>query len=494
MINAYTEIKRHKLLLLILSIFGSLYVLISFVNHYLFRTYALDLGLYTNALYKYAHFTMADNFMIKEQYESILGGHFDLYLLLFSPAVYLFGTYTLLVLQVIFVLVGGIGVYKYFTFRENGNQRIAYLASTYFLLFFGVFSAFSFDYHSVVVASSLIPWFFLHFAAKKYIKSSLLLIFLLVSQENTALFVAFIVLGLMIQYRKNRVALSFLSAYFVVSLLYFITAITVLIPSFSSASSYTGFRYPLLGTTPLEAISTILHHPLDALKLLFVNHHYTNPFDDYIKAESHLFLLCSGMFVLLRKPYYLIMLIPIYGQKFFHDSSSMWGIGGQYSIEFAPILAIGIFSILADLKNNSLKYGLITLVMLGTLGTTIRLMDNTVQFINKGNIRLYEKSHYTRHYDVAAVYHQLDLIPPTAIISAQSPFVPHLALRDFIYQFPIVKDAEYIILSTKENPYPMSETSFSEEIKRLIESNVWKQVFKNDHLMILKRRNAIESH
>ncbi|MFT6279801.1 MAG: putative membrane protein, partial [Flavobacteriales bacterium] len=30
-----------------------MYALISFVNHYLFRTYALDLGLYTNAMQRY---------------------------------------------------------------------------------------------------------------------------------------------------------------------------------------------------------------------------------------------------------------------------------------------------------------------------------------------------------------------------------------------------------------------------------------------------------
>ena len=47
-----------KYLAIILIVFGTVYVLISFVNHYNFRTYALDLGAYTNALYKYAHFQL----------------------------------------------------------------------------------------------------------------------------------------------------------------------------------------------------------------------------------------------------------------------------------------------------------------------------------------------------------------------------------------------------------------------------------------------------
>lgn len=140
--------KKNKSLLLILFTFGSLYALISIVNHFLFRTYALDLGLYTNALYKYAHLTMADNLVFKEQYESALGGHFDVFLILFSPLVYLFGTYTLLVVQIVFILLGSVGVYKYFTIRENSSLRIAQLASVYFLLFLG----FSLPFHSITTA------------------------------------------------------------------------------------------------------------------------------------------------------------------------------------------------------------------------------------------------------------------------------------------------------------------------------------------------------
>src|SRR5690554_7054709 len=77
-------IKKNKALFLTSLIFGLLYATISLVNHYLFRTYALDLGLYTNAIYKYAHFQMADSEMIKSVSEPILGGHFDLYLIIFS--------------------------------------------------------------------------------------------------------------------------------------------------------------------------------------------------------------------------------------------------------------------------------------------------------------------------------------------------------------------------------------------------------------------------
>ena len=96
----------------VITIAGVLYCLISLVNHYLFKTYALDLGLYTHALYDYAHFRMADCSMFKDVPYSLLSDHFDLYLPLLSPLVYMFGSYTLLVVQIAAVLLGGWGIYK----------------------------------------------------------------------------------------------------------------------------------------------------------------------------------------------------------------------------------------------------------------------------------------------------------------------------------------------------------------------------------------------
>ncbi len=95
---------RNKLTL-VLFFFGIIYSLISLVNHYCFRTYALDLGAYTNALYDYIHLQWNDSSVFKEVPENLLSDHFDLYLILFSPFIYLFKTYTLLIIQIISVLV-----------------------------------------------------------------------------------------------------------------------------------------------------------------------------------------------------------------------------------------------------------------------------------------------------------------------------------------------------------------------------------------------------
>ena len=86
--------KRQKNITLatVFTLAGVVYCLISLVNHYLFKTYGLDLGLYTHAMYDFVHGRIDDCSMFKETQQSILGAHFDLYLFILSPLVFIFGS------------------------------------------------------------------------------------------------------------------------------------------------------------------------------------------------------------------------------------------------------------------------------------------------------------------------------------------------------------------------------------------------------------------
>jgi uncharacterized membrane protein len=478
-------IKKHKSIIVISIIFLTLYSLISIVNHYYFRTYALDLGLYTNAAYKYAHFQIADSTMINEYFEPILGGHFDLYLIIFSPLIYIFGTYTLLIVQIFALIIGGIGVYRYFQLFQDKN--IPLYAAIYFYLFYGVFGALSFDYHSVVVASSIVPWFFVTLQQNRKWLSLLLLFSILISQENISLWLSFICLGLAVEHRKEKKITALLLFFAGISIVYFITITHYIIPSFSSNNEYGGFLYSCLGNDMFSAFKTLLSQPIESLKILFLNHN-NSLYGDFVKIETHIILFTSGLFLLLKRPYYILMLLPIYFQKFYHDKYSMWGIGGQYNIEFTPILAIGIFSVISEFEKEKIRTVLSCIILFLVLISTFKTMHNTVFFTDKSQIRFYQKKHYQKDYNVKNVHEYLSKIPKAAKISAQSPFVPHLSLRDNIYEFPIIKDAEYIIFSRKENTYPMSNDDFEIKINELENSKDWGVSHYNE-LTILKKIN-----
>ena len=477
-------LKKHKYLLIFSSVFLTLYTLISIVNHYNFRTYALDLGAYTNALYDYLNFKWNDSTVFKEIEENLLADHFDIYLILFSPLTILFKTYTLLIVQIAAILLGGIGIYK--LFNSNNNSTIALYATIYFYLFYGIFSSVAYDYHSNVVAASIVPWLFYYIQKQKIFFSSLCIFFIIIGKENMSFWLTFILIGLAIEYRKNTFIRNYLIFASILSCISFISITNIIMPYIANNGKYPHFQYSVLGNSMSEAFIHLITHPIQSFQTIFINHNQ-NTFGNFVKLETHLILLSSGLFFLIKKPYYIIMLIPIYFQKFFHNNIAMWGIGGQYNIEFAPIFAIGIFKVIQDIKSIKAQKYLIVLSIILVSASTIRTMDNTVFFTDKSRIRWYKKGHYTREYNVKNMHEQLQKIPKNAVVSAQSPFLPHLSLRDKIYQFPILKDAEFIVFSNLENPYPLTVNEFDSITSSLKNEPKWKIIYDNEITILQKK-------
>lgn len=480
-------VRKYRYITITCFVFICLYSLISLVNHYNFRTYALDLGAYTNALYDYIHFQWNDSSVFKVSKENLLADHFDLYLIVLSPLSLVFGTYTLLIVQIVAIIIGGIGVYIYFYTQEERRQ-IALFGALYFYNFFGVYNAIAFDYHSNVVAAALIPWLFYFVGKRQYLASSILIILVIVSKENMSLWLAFILLGLVFDNKNDVFLRAYLALGAIFSLISFIVITSIVMPAISNNGAYHHFRYSFFGDNLSQAFINFITHPIKAITVLFTNHN-NNLHGNYVKAETHIILFISGFFLLFKKPNYILMLVPIYFQKFFHDSDSVWSIAGQYNIEFAPIFAIGIYSIISEFKSPKLRTTLSYSILILVFTATIRTMDNTVFFTDKTRIRFYQKCHYESDFKTIRVHEYLSIIPKDAKVSAQSLFIPHLSLRDNIYQFPIVKDAEFIIYSRRGNAYPLTKAEFELRINELEASEEW-EIYLNKEITILKRRKS----
>ena len=106
--SLYLFLRNNRWTILILLVFATLYSLVSIVNHYNFRTYAFDLGIYNNVIYDYSKFSLNDNSVMHIEFENVLSDHFSLLLMFFAPLRYLFGSYTLLVVQICSILFGGL--------------------------------------------------------------------------------------------------------------------------------------------------------------------------------------------------------------------------------------------------------------------------------------------------------------------------------------------------------------------------------------------------
>ncbi len=466
--------------------FFVLYALISFLNHYFFRTYALDLGLYTNAIYDYAHLHFNYSEVFKEQAQNLLADHFDLFLILISPLYYLFGTYTLLVVQIIFIHIGAAGIYKNALIHLE-NKRSALLVTSAFMAFYGVFSAVAFDYHSNVIASMLVPWLFYFFYKQQCLKSFLILLLIIVTKENMALWAGFICLGLFLLYYKEPVKKKYALLFSLFSFTFFIVIVRFIMPSLSLDGKYAHADYHYFGADFSEVVYGIITHPLKALEALFINHS-GDVRNNYLKAETHLFILFSGGVALLLNPRFLLMLVPVFLQKMYHDNPTMWTVGRQYNIEFAPIISLCVITSLAAVKKIKLKLILSSVFLALSIAVTIRLCDNTYCYMDRNSIRLYQDGHYQSHYDISKIHKALQMIPADAAVSAQSMFLPHLACRKNIYQYPLIKNAGYIIVSLTKRSYPLSPEQLADSLVHLQQSPTWETQYHDDNVYVFRKK------
>lgn len=477
-------LKRYNksILIVILMVFAVLFSLLSITNHYTFRTYGLDLGIYTKALYDYAHFSLCDSSFFLWEPMPLLGDHFDLYLMIFSPLMYLFGPLTLLIVQILAVLFGALGIYK--LIRLYGNSEILpFAAMLSFLLFWGIWHALSFDYHSNVVATMFLPWLLYFFKSRRYGKSTIMLLLMVIAKETISLWLFFVFFALLWDYRRDKKAMVWLGAYMIFCFIYLSVVTLWIMPCFNHGNSPGFWRYEYMGSNFKEIALWILSHPLETLQNLFGIYDQSS-----LKTEFYICALVSGLFLTFFKPNYLIMLLPLLAQKMLSADNLFWGIMFQYNIEFAPVLIIASFIVISQINHQKWQNVLAVAMIILNLSTTIYTVYKPVAPIFQEKVRIYSVSHYQQSdFNQAVAHKMLQQIPEDASVCATSFFTPHLALRDSVYMFPLGLhyNAEYYLVKKEHWCYYEGDM---EKINQMISDSVQYEILDTDGNLYLLRR------
>ncbi|WP_018342950.1 DUF2079 domain-containing protein [Cytophaga aurantiaca] len=486
-----------KILVAIILFFAIVYSSISLVNHYCFRTYALDLGMFNQAIYSFSHFKM--NYFtldISGAEINYFGDHFSPITILLSPFYYIFGSYTLLIIQIAAILFGGYGIYKYASL-SHPNSYLPLLLTVHFFSIWGIYSALSYDFHTNVLAAMFIPWlvYFYEKENKKYFL--IVFVLILLAKENMALWLAFIVAGLVL---KNilekgtsfpfKKILSFEIPLILISFVYFVVIVAIVMPLISHGEGTNQIaRYGHLGNSFSEIILSILKNPKYIFSLFFESTS-TDPITTGIKSELHFMVLISGGFALLYRPYYLVMLIPIYAQKLLTTDYGFWGINNQYSIEFVPILTLCLSDLLLKIKPIKLIYAITLATVFLTAAYTIQTIRTrkSIWYENTNSI-FFEKKHYQTEFNRSEILKALHSIPQDASVSASPAITPHIASRDSLYHFPVVKNASYIALFTEHSSvYPLNQEEFISKIQEYKTGGKYDVIYDKNFLLILKRK------
>ena len=107
--------------------------------------------------------------------------------------------------------------------------------------------------------------------------------------------------------------------------------------------------------------------------------------------------------------------------------------------------------------------------------------------------KFYCKEFYQSIYNLKDTHELLKLIPSQAKVSASENLFSHLAQRQFIYFFPAVNDAEYVIFSVFDNDFRLSHMGNERERNKYLTNPEWEIIGKEFPVFLLKKRETPSS-
>jgi uncharacterized membrane protein len=481
---------------IILFFFFALYLTTGVTNHYLFRSFTWDYGIYNFAFGDYAHFRISPCplYDVNGSRVNFLQDHFSFTLFFLIPFYWLLnwltGTYTLLILQTVAIISSGWVLSKYISLKAN-NVWIGLAAMLYYFLMQARYAAMYSDCNLAIFSNCLIPFFFYFFEKKKYPAAVIIFLIALVSREDMSLVFIFILLTLFIIHWKEKQRRIFCAVLIVVSLSYFILLFSVFIPAVEAPGKhYSLFSYAALGPTPWEALKFILTHPARVFHLLFYNH-LNDPQFDNVKTEFYITYLISGGFILLFKPQYIIWFIPIIAQKMFDDGAGRWSIYAYYAVPVATMLPISAFLIIGNIKKVYFKYTTAMLFCLLAWFATDRsfgLEQRAMPYTWPLKENMFDAHFFESKLNINKVYKSLALIPDDAKVSASNFYVPHLSQRRYIYFFPDVRDADYIVVHQLWDNFIAAEKTYLSTVQDYLHNPNWVVVENDFPFLLLKKK------
>jgi len=476
--------------IVIFTLAALIFSLISFPNHYYFRTENLDYGMLNHALANFSEFkTNTFTCTPYDRDNHFLADHFSPIMYVYIPFFYIFQDYALLVVQIVTILIGGWGVLKLSSlyFSKKGIQSIILF---HFFTLWGIVSALAVGFHNNVVGAMLIPLLIYYYKKEKFLNVVLLSLLVLITKENMALLLSPILVSF-IFWNKSRSWLQkmkFEIPLFIFSVLYFFVTLQLIMPWFNNGvklGQMDHFKY--LGDSFFDIIKEVISNPMEIIKLLYSNNSKMPQAED-MKFEFYQVLIFSGGLFLLRHPKFIIMIIPLLAQKFIIPKFELWGINGHYSIEFLPIISYAIIESLVLFKKYSVQLTIGSILIISSL----YINQNKLQFRHSKwydsiNYDIQNPRHFNSDFNVDEIYDALKLIPDHKIVTTSSALGSHLPNRKLLYHFPIIDDAEYIVL-LKGNNYPLNLQEYTQKIDELLISKEFETIYNNKEIYVFKKR------
>lgn len=400
-----------------------------------------------------------------------LGWHVEPFLVLMVPFWWLWSSpLMLLVVQAVAVSAGALPVF-WLARKHLGDQQAAANFALAFLLYpatqFNVFTK-AVGFHPVSFAVPLILFAIWFLDEERLLPFALCALLAASTKEEIPAAVG--CLGIWYAFRKgHRVAGSVVAA---LGLAGTLVDFLVVIPHFSpDGVNPFADRYAAVGGTPAGILRTAVTDPGAILHAVASGH----------KAIYLVLLLGPFLGLWLRAPLLFLGAVPDLVVNLLSSKDLQTTIGYQYTAGIVPfVVAASIFG-LARTKRDPVRLSFAALVVVGSLAIVVS--PARLGLTQLGAARSSNPVH-------AARSHALGLIPPHARVAASNNLGGYLSERRFIYSFPAVAKADWVIVDSNDDT-EIPPALYRRDIARIDSSPRWRVVYSSHGVQVLRRTASV---
>jgi len=410
------------------AVYAASFSFVTLTRHWTFKTHALDLAYYVQLTWNLARGAGA---RVSLPEMNAWGDHFSPIMYLFVPAFWIFpGPAVLLVAQSIALGLGAIAVFG-IAARWLGDERPAAVFAVLYLIHPSLHGINVRDFHSAALTIPLLlaAIYFVEAERPWLYWGSVLLI--LATREDAA--IAVVGLGLWLAVTRRRWRWGVVTAFGAFSLL--VVDTRWLIPYFRGEPYPHLGRYAHLGRSVPEIIGTLLLHPWRVLTGVLTEKRLI-----YLGA-----MLAPLAFLPLLAPGVLVGLAPPLVENLLGQDPILFNHRTQYQSFILPFLfaaAIAGYDRLARRRPGPWPKKVLVVAVMASLVLASNIVNN-LSFE-----RAVPKLEHRQAFEVMAQ------VPAEAAVSAQDPYVAHLALRPLVFVFPVgLEKADYLVLNTSSYPW-----------------------------------------
>jgi len=435
-------------------------------RHTHFLSSAHDLGIFDQAMWALSRLEAPATSVRHTPLPNLFGDHFDPILVLLVPWYWIFDSpVVLLVAQAL--LLAAVVPLGFLLARQLGIPRWpAVVLSSALGIHPGFTTAARFDFHEIAFAPVLLLVTVLLAERRQWRWYWVALAGFLLTKESMALYAALFGVTLTLR-RQWKIGVATL----VIGLGYFFVVTNLVMPALADQPyAYLRLLYPELGASPRQAIEHVARHPIASLELLFSTPEKRRTISLMFGSFAYLPTLSWTMWP---------MLFMTLAERFWSINPELWVFRYHYQAVMTTVFFVATLYVLRDVGPLLPRWRAWTpvIVMLILLTTAWAISGSGVWSDAFSSAPAATLDRWRA---------ALRWIPSDARVSAQGSFVPRLSHRRTIYQFPRVRDAEYVILDPQADPWPVTSAEIRAVQERL-PSLGWHVAWRQDTTTIFRR-------